>query len=183
MKRQIKLIIAYVFVLFSAWSTTSCGQVQESNNSGSSSSKENYQVQNFDISETPKTTSKEITFEQFYHQFSTAINTNNWLALADLTKFPFIFRGQLDFEGEVTVDNTEFMKLMPSFLELETFISLEDESFSTTYRVLAVTPMDEANDIEANQAHIHDFVFKKENGHWQFVQIYTDLSNLDLIKE
>ena len=131
----------------------------------------------------PDTKQQTETFPDFINKFVTAIDNNNWQALSKITKFPFTFRGQLDFEGGVKVSEAEFIKIFPKFLELEAFTEIDGENISTTYRVLSKIPVDTSKDIKGNRAEINDFVFAKYGNHWQFIQVYTDLSNISLIKE
>ncbi|MDG9672183.1 hypothetical protein ONV78_30915 [Hahella sp. CR1] len=118
------------------------------------------------------------SFSEFYNAFSTAIDKNDWRSLADLTHFPFIFQGQLDMEGKISIEKDEFVKLMPLFLEKETFINIDGDMFPTTYRVIAVTPLEESTRVYGEEADIHDFHFSIVNGHWRLVRVVTDLSNV-----
>lgn len=122
-------------------------------------------------------------FSGFHNRFAAAIEGNDWVALSQMTKFPFTFRGQLDFEGEIKVGKKEFLKIIPGFFDLEAFLEIDGEAFPTTYRVLAITPVDNAMTATGVKVDVHDFVFIKENDKWYFSQVYTDLSNVKIIKE
>ena len=160
--------IAYVFFLMIIFSNVSCANELEKNKINSL---------------LPDIKQQTETLPDFINEFVTAIAKNNWQALSKITKFPFSFRGQLDFEGGVKVSKDGFIKIFPKFLELEAFTVIDGENISTTYRVLSKIPMDTSKDIKGNRAEINDFVFEKYGNHWQFIQVYTDLSNISLINE
>lgn len=116
------------------------------------------------------------TFDQFYERFTNAVDNNDWDKVISLTQFPFVFKGQLDMEGEIEVSKEEFKKVFPVYLESEAYIDLEGELIPSTFRGLLMTRMDSAESVSDNSAQIHDFVFEKIGNSWKLVKVYTDLS-------
>ncbi len=174
MKLAFKKITINSFLILLSWNTVSCSQAQETEQVAQKKNSEQNIVQ-------PQNSQKNReNFTTFYSEFVSAIENDNWQQLSKLTKFPFTFRGQLDFEGELQVNQSQFSHIMPTFMEQETFVDLEGEAFPTTYRTLALSPMSKAKKMAAQKAEIHDFVFIKENNQWWFSEVYTDLSNVNL---
>jgi hypothetical protein len=93
----------FSIVIVVAWSGVSCAKGEDNNSS----------------SHTPpglvRTTE---SFSNFYERFGTAVENDDWESLARMTKFPFTFRGQLDFEGELKVNKAEFIKIAPGFFAM-----------------------------------------------------------------
>ncbi|VUD62274.1 hypothetical protein TDB9533_03008 [Thalassocella blandensis] len=116
------------------------------------------------------------TFDQFYEQFTNAVDNNDWDKVVSLTQFPFVFKGQLDIEGEIEVSKEEFKKVFPVYLENEAYIDLEGELIPSTFRGLLMTRMDSSESVSDSSAQIHDFVFEKIGNSWKLVKVYTDLS-------
>ncbi len=181
MKSALEQVKKYCSVLILVWSSASC-----SNNLAQDSEKH--------ISNTESTTSTVIqnkTVEhkasdftnvtQFYEVFSKAVESDDWRYVSNLTEFPFTFRGQLDFEGEIQVNKQEFIRIFPHLLELEAIISIAGESFQTTYRGLIMTPISFPESGDVKEINFHDFIFKKNNGKWKLSTIYMDLNNLEMI--
>ena len=100
-----------------------------------------------------------------------------------MTKFPFTFRGQLDFEGELKVNKAEFIKIAPGFFAMETTLVVNGEAFPATYRDLAITPTDEIDKVTGDYADIQEFSFARVSGQWLFVKAYADLDIISSFRE
>lgn len=115
-------------------------------------------------------------FDKFYELFTDAVNKQDWDVVTEFTQFPFIFKGQLDMEGDIKMSKQEFKKAFPTFLENETYIDLQGELIPSTFRGLLMTRMGAAESVSNKSVQIHDFVFEKIGNHWKFVKVYIDLS-------
>lgn len=153
--------ITFGIVVVIAWSNVSCAKSEDDNNS----------------SNTPSVVKRNTeSFSKFYERFGTAVDNNDWVSLAKMTKFPFTFRGQLDFEGELKVNKAEFIKIAPNFFAMEATLVVNGEAFPATYRDLAITPTDEIEKVAGDDADVQEFVFTRVNGQWLFVKAYADLN-------
>lgn len=160
--------ITFGIVIVIAWSNVSCAKSEDDNNSSHTSSRIERNTE---------------SFSKFYERFGTAVENEDWASLAKMTKFPFTFRGQLDFEGELKVNKSEFIKIAPSFFAMETTLVVNGEAFPATYRDLAITPTDEIEKITGDHADIQEFVFTKVNGQWLFVKTYADPDIISSFRE
>lgn len=164
----LKKFITLGIVIVISWSNVSCAKGEDNNNS----------------SHTPSDVERNIeSFSKFYERFGTAVENDDWESLAKMTKFPFIFRGQLDSEGELKVNKAEFIKVAPNFFALETTLVVNGEAFPATYRDLAITPTNEIDKVTGDNADIQEFVFTRINGQWLFVKTYADINIISSFRE
>ena len=182
MRKTIELLLRISCILCLTWVNSSCAESTPDIQTKDTATHANQKAEKAVEIKIPATKvlpkQKIEDFDQFYELFTDAVNNDDWNQVISLTQFPFVFRGQLDMEGQIEVSQDEFKEIFPAFLESEAFIDLEGELIPSTFRGLLMTRMETAESITKDSAQIHDFVFEKIDKSWKFVQVYTDLSNI-----
>lgn len=122
-------------------------------------------------------------FNSFYADFSCAVENSDWKQLAKLTSFPLLFRGELDDEGEVRVDEKTFFKIIAPFFEEKVYLEINDDLIPSTYRAIVEKPTEKPRIENKSRAELHGFQFAFTNGKWKLKQITTYLHIIEQIKE
>jgi hypothetical protein len=123
------------------------------------------------------------SFATFYQAFSSAADAEDLPQVLRMTAFPLLFRGQLDDEGELSVDAPTFARIWPRLMELTTFLNQGGEPIPVSYRALLMSPMPEFLSGSDDVMAAHDFVFERQGGDWKLVRVYVDLERLRALME
>ena len=118
------------------------------------------------------------SFDAFFAAYRESIKSGDYEVIYKISRFPFIFKGQLDMEGSLEVGRDEFIGLFPKFLLLDTDVELDGKSYEMSTKHSIVTSVEKPNFIDADRVRLHDFVFEFVDSQWLFVMAYTRMDDL-----
>lgn len=122
--------------------------------------------------------SMEQSFGVFFAAYRESIRNDDYEAVFKVSRFPFIFKGQLDMEGSLEIGRDEFINLFSKFLLLDTDVELDGKSYEMSTKLGIVTTVEKPNFIGVDRARLQDFVFEFVDGQWLFVMAYTRMDDL-----
>ena len=121
------------------------------------------------------------SFQKFWLTFREAVIENDTLEIAELTRFPFETRGEMDSDPIVKYDRTNFFKVFKAYLGQEIYWN-EDEGFiSSLEEIKRRTFIDSAN-VHENWTRVGHLEFEKIDGNWKLVFAYLQIRDEDLWK-
>lgn len=123
-------------------------------------------------------------FTKFFGFFCDSIEEKKWDAIKGVTQFPFMLRGELDDEGELTIKSDDFTKVFSSLLAEETYLLDNDEIVATTYKIALLQARDtESLSAVSDRVNLNGFEFQKIDGEWKFVRLVTYLHVMEKYRE
>ncbi|WP_045826646.1 hypothetical protein [Teredinibacter turnerae] len=123
-------------------------------------------------------------FTNFFGFFCDSIVEKKWDAIKGVTQFPFMLRGELDDEGELTIKSDDFTKVFSSLLAEETYLLDNDEIVATTYKIALLQARDtESLSAVSDRVNLNGFEFQKIDGEWKFVRLVTYLHVMEKYRE
>lgn len=111
-------------------------------------------------------------FSEFYSTFSSVVNREDWKYLAELTKFPFVLKGELDDEEQVVFDKDGFIRAIDGILRENIYIN--DKLVETSYFKLILNPKNLQYD-DGDEAELFGILFSKKSDVWKLSMITTHI--------
>ena len=110
-------------------------------------------------------------FQSYWNTFRTESLSMRARKVADMTQFPFITRGEMDEDPEVTGDRKWFERMYPAVLQADPGLKPEPETMMQfIYRTPRITEREHAPG--SDFARVGAFEFVKVGGVWKFVRAY-----------
>ena len=110
------------------------------------------------------------SFPEFWKEFRIASLNNDIVHLVEMTRFPFILKGDLDMDGSVVLDKANFKKRFKSFMEQDTREDLKPDSMRDYIKKNeSISPR-----IDDGQTNVGLFSFELIEGKWYFVRVYVE---------
>lgn len=123
-------------------------------------------------------------FTDFFGFFCDSIVEKKWDAIKGVTQFPFMLRGELDDEGELTIKSDDFTKIFSSLLAEEIYLLDNDEIITATYKIALLQSCDtESLSAVSDSVNLKGFEFQKIDGEWKFVRLVTYLHVMEKYRE
>lgn len=112
------------------------------------------------------------SFLKFYQDFSNALESRDWPALAALTTFPLVLRSELDGEPEVILDKPNFINKIGEIFNEEVYISINDELLASNYRDIILN-LHQHHVMNDEAVQLFGLRFEKDPDSWKFTGITT----------
>jgi hypothetical protein len=120
-------------------------------------------------------------FQEFWLTFRKAVIENDTLKIAELTRFPFETRGEMDTDPIVKFDRTNFFKVFKVYLGQETYWN-ENEGFISSLEEIKRLTIIDSSTVHENWTRVGDLEFEKIDGNWKLVFAYLQIRDEDLWK-
>jgi len=119
-------------------------------------------------------------FSVFFSKYRELVIQDNYEEIAEVTLYPFTFKGSLDSDGIIEVNKESFLALLPTFMALETDVMFANESYQMPAKLSIISTPEEPVILSKSEVRLHDFVFTKIDGVWFFSKAYTQMDELNI---
>lgn len=113
-------------------------------------------------------------FQGYWAQFRTASLTNDYAALANLTRFPLEVEDVVDGIPVATYGENDLNKIFPKIMSQTVYQPQGDELLETTMEEILRKKEKATFDTAATEVRIAQFQFNVINGKWLLVRAYLE---------
>jgi len=114
------------------------------------------------------------SFGAFWASFQGAVKANDAQKVAALAQFPMVVRGQLDSTKPRRVDQAQFKKELPRWLNQDTGLSAREESMRSWILRTDASALERARQSSDRMIRAGAFQFERNDGGWRLTQVYEE---------